>query len=182
MHVTPNFKNKKILIADDDAYITNIMKSILEVFMVGSVVVCRSNDSALNLLKKSRFDCVFVDNMMREENGLDLARQIRSSIADNIQETPIILYSAHTGLNTVIKARDVGVTEILAKPVSPEQIMQKMFSALFKPREFIVSEQFLGPDRRRRIRQSSTKEDRRTSEEYLAENEAQSHTHGDETK
>lgn len=171
-----NFRNKKILLVDSDLYIANIMKSILEAFEVSSVKITPSNKDGLNLLKRYRYDCVFIDNLLQENSGLELVEQIRKSVAENIQETPVILCTAYTGLNTLLKARDVGVTEILAKPVSPEQIMQKLGNALFKPREFIVSEQFLGPDRRRRTRKADGIEERRGA---AAENTASEKSGGD---
>ncbi len=102
--------------------------------------------------------------MMSKNNGLKLAKYIRKSPVKKIQKTPIILCTALTGLHSILNARDVGITEILAKPISPEQIMDKMSNAIFNERPFIVSEVYFGPDRRRRIRDLNGTQDRRQAD------------------
>lgn len=156
-----SFNDKKILLVDSDRYIANIIRSILETFEVNRVSMASSNKEGLNLLEKNNYNCIFIDNMMHDSHGLELIKQIRTSTMEHIRKTPVILCTAFTGLHTVLQARDAGVTEILAKPVSPKQIMQKLDNALFNEREFIISERFLGPDRRRRLREARGHTDRR---------------------
>lgn len=120
-----------------------------------------SNAEAILLLDNHRFDCIFVDNMMSEKNGLDLTRHIRGSEEQPNQKSAIILCTAFTGLKSIIQARDAGVTEILAKPVSPDQIMEKLGNALFSQRNFIDTDVYAGPDRRRRMRGAFSTNERR---------------------
>jgi DNA-binding response OmpR family regulator len=47
-------------------------------------------------------------------------------------------------------ARDAGVNEILTKPVSPESLYGRLTSVVRQPRPYIETEQYFGPDRRRR--------------------------------
>lgn len=121
----------------------------------------KTYDDAILILNNNSYDCIFVDNMMSKNNGLKLAEYIRKSPIEKTQRTPIILCTAFTGLQSILNARDAGITEILAKPISPEQIMDKMSNAIFKERSFIVSGIYFGPDRRRRIRDIEGAEDRR---------------------
>lgn len=133
-------------------------------FEVPSVRIAASNAEALILLDAYRFDCIFVDNMMSEKNGLDLTRHIRGSEEQRNKMSAIILCTAFTGLQSIIQARDAGVTEILAKPVSPEQIMEKLVNALFSQRNFIDTDVYAGPDRRRRIRGTFSTNERRKAD------------------
>lgn len=146
---------------DDDLYLAKIMRSILETFEVASVRVTTTYDETILILNNSMFDCIFVDNMMSQKSGLKLAKYIRQSNQYKLQKVPIILYTAFTGLQSILNARDAGITEILAKPISPEQIMEKMTNALFNQRDFIISDVYFGPDRRRRIRDISNIKERR---------------------
>jgi len=156
-----DFTSTKILIVDDDVYVAKIMRSILESFEVGQVHLACTYDDATSILNTRKFDCIFIDNMMTTPNGLELTKYIRHLEDEKIRVVPIILYTAFTGLQSIIQARDAGVTEILSKPVSPEQIIDKMSNALFKQRDFINTEIYSGPDRRRRIRDYEGTEDRR---------------------
>ena len=140
------------------------MRSILEAFEVAQVQMTTEYDDAVRRLKNHKYDCIFVDNMMSEKNGLMLTKYIRRQQDVTLRKIPIILCTAFTGLQSIINARDAGVTEILAKPVSPDQIMAKMNVALFNPRAFIDAEVYSGPDRRRRIRDFGEQDDRRKSD------------------
>jgi hypothetical protein len=47
-------------------------------------------------------------------------------------------------------ARDAGVTEILAKPITAQNLMLRIAEVVDKPRAFVRCETYFGPDRRRR--------------------------------
>ena len=54
-----------------------------------------------------------------------------------------------TDIDTIIMARDTGVTEVISKPFSPDQVFQKLENAINNPRAFIDVEEYVGPNRRR---------------------------------
>ncbi|MBL4800347.1 MAG: response regulator [Emcibacter sp.] len=139
------------------------MRSILESFEVKQVQLVTTYDETAQILKNRTFDCIFMDNMMSPKNGLELTTYIRHLQDQKKRAIPIILCTAFTGLKSIIQARDAGVTEVLSKPVSPEQIMRKMTNALFNQRTFIDTGIYSGPDRRRRIRDYNGDKDRRGS-------------------
>ena len=63
---------------------------------------------------------------------------------------PIVVVSSNTDwLNAVFKARDSGMTEYLAKPISQKMVMTRIKSAIGNPRMFVEAGEFFGPDRRR---------------------------------
>jgi hypothetical protein len=51
----------------------------------------------------------------------------------------------------VIKARDAGVTEFLAKPISAKALYNRILHIILNPRPFIKTETYFGPDRRRNV-------------------------------
>tara|TARA_R110002096_G_scaffold48333_5_gene128356 strand:+ start:1853 stop:2413 length:561 start_codon:yes stop_codon:yes gene_type:complete len=166
------FHNKKILILDDDRYMAGILRSILEIFNIGHISLTASTDEAIKSLQNRTFDCVFVDNLISADNGMKLVEYVRKSQDDQKRKIPIILCTAFTGLRSILTARDTGVTEVLAKPISPDQVMNKLSNALFNPRPFILCDVYTGPDRRRRInRDGDVKEKRRTEEVILEDTE-----------
>lgn len=141
----------------------------MESFDVASVHMSKSYDDATKRLATRSFDCIIVDNMTSKKNGLMLAKYIRQLKDEKLQAVPIILCTSYTGLQSVINARDAGITEILAKPVSPSQIMEKMINAFFNQRDFINSDIYSGPDRRRRVRDYNGASDRRNAAVPLSE-------------
>jgi hypothetical protein len=49
----------------------------------------------------------------------------------------------------VTVARDAGVTEFLAKPISAKGLYQRILNVVASPRPFIKTKTYFGPDRRR---------------------------------
>jgi DNA-binding response OmpR family regulator len=62
---------------------------------------------------------------------------------------PIIMLTGHTERTRVTAARDAGITEFLAKPISAKGLYQRVFSVVAHPRPFIKTATYFGPDRRR---------------------------------
>jgi DNA-binding response OmpR family regulator len=59
------------------------------------------------------------------------------------------MLTGHTERTRVTAARDAGITEFLAKPVSAKRLYQRVFSIVAHPRPFIKTATYFGPDRRR---------------------------------
>jgi DNA-binding response OmpR family regulator len=61
---------------------------------------------------------------------------------------PVILMSAHTASDKIALARDCGINFVLAKPVSPKVVMDRMLWVAKGGRQFVVTPTYAGPDRR----------------------------------
>jgi DNA-binding NtrC family response regulator len=59
---------------------------------------------------------------------------------------PIIMLTGHSEKKRVIPARDAGVTEFLAKPISAKALYQRILNIVANPRPFIKSKSYFGPD------------------------------------
>ena len=68
------------------------------------------------------------------------------------------------GEKNVIKARNAGVTEFLAKPFSAKALYGRILNIVANPRPFIKSKHYFGPDRRRTKGTNYTGPERRTSD------------------
>jgi len=62
---------------------------------------------------------------------------------------PIIMLTGHSEKRRVTVARDAGVTEFLAKPISAKGLYQRILNVVANPRPFIKTKTYFGPDRRR---------------------------------
>ena len=72
----------------------------------------------------------------------------------------------NTGRNSCSKrrvtlARDAGVTEFLAKPISAKGLYQRVLNVVANPRPFIKTKNYFGPDRRRNTATTYIGEERR---------------------
>jgi len=77
---------------------------------------------------------------------------------------PIIMLTGHSEKKRVISARDAGVTEFLAKPISAKSLYQRILNIVINPRPFIKSKGYFGPDRRRNAAANYTGPERRKNE------------------
>ena len=114
----------------------------------------------------SNIDVVILDWLMPEMNGQELLHWIRSHKSDSIRFLPVIICSAYTSREMVEKIRDLGANEAMVKPVAADKLASRILYVIDKPRPFIKTDSYFGPDRRRR-EQKFIGEDRRkiTAEE-----------------
>ena len=73
----------------------------------------------------------------------------------------IIMLTGHSEKKRVTAARDAGVTEFLAKPISAKGLYQRIVNVVANPRPFIKTKTYFGPDRRRNVNASYVGPERR---------------------
>jgi DNA-binding response OmpR family regulator len=73
----------------------------------------------------------------------------------------IIMVTGYTQLEHVHLARDAGVTEFLAKPISANSVLARMTAVIENPRAFVRTPDYFGPCRRRRHDKDYTGPERR---------------------
>jgi DNA-binding response OmpR family regulator len=71
------------------------------------------------------------------------------------------MVTGHTEKTRVTAARDAGVTEFLAKPISAKALYQRIVNVVANPRPFIRTKTYFGPDRRRGVNANYTGPERR---------------------
>lgn len=104
----------------------------------------------LKVIETEKPDIVVTDLVMPEMDGLALARTLRDPVKSPNPLIPIIMMSANISKGLLFKARDVGVNEVLAKPLTAKLVFDRLFEIIERPRSFVVAPAYVGPDRRRR--------------------------------
>lgn len=141
----------KALIVDDYQPMRNVLRMVLRDIGIREIEDAKNGREALSKLKDFRADVVITDYKMAPINGAELIRKIRAGYEGVDSHTPIIVVSAYTDMPVIQKARDAGMTEFLAKPVSTKLLYMRLRSVIETPRPFVHSDDFFGPDRRRRM-------------------------------
>src|SRR6266542_751770 len=119
MHAT------RILVADDDQAILRTCRKILE-HAGYEVTTAPDGDSALSLLKSSRYDLLLVDMLMPGLSGLEtvsLARQADPTLM-------ILMLTAYATIQTAVEAVKRGVFDYLAKPFTADQLRSAVEQSL----------------------------------------------------
>ncbi len=139
-----------VLVVDDNHHMRFLIKTILQAFRVKNISEAGDGADALKILQTFPADVVITDWMMEPLDGLDLTRLLRTGSDSRNPFVPIIMLTGHTETLRVNEARDAGITEFLAKPLSSVMLYHRLVQIIEKPRQFVRTNQFNGPDRRRR--------------------------------
>ena len=144
------FESLKALIVDDNAHMRSLLRALLNSIGIKEVSEAAHGAAALTLLRERKSDLVLSDMQMAPMDGIEFTRQVRLSELSPNPFVPIIMISGHTEKHRVEKARDAGVTEFLAKPITAANLFSRIAEIVERPRAFVRTEGYFGPDRRRR--------------------------------
>lgn len=121
----------RVLVAEDDA----TSRLVLERALVKggySVEVSRDGSEALERLKRESFDILMTDWMMPQMDGIELIRQVRTSV----KPVPVIIMTtALASAEARAHALRSGADDFLAKPVTPKGVMKTLSSCLARRRQ-----------------------------------------------
>lgn len=145
-----HFEQIKILLVEDNKAMLNLVKSVLQSFGVGTIATALDGEEAFKIYCDLNPDLVIADWMMTPCDGITLSRKIRNDPKSPNQFVPIILMTGFSEKHRVINARDAGISEFLVKPFNARDLYKRIYQIIEKPRQFIRSEEFFGPDRRRK--------------------------------
>ena len=144
-----DFNRLRFLVIDDNAHMRRIVRTLLHGYGAREVYEAEDGASGLEAFTHHMPDIVITDWEMPIFDGLELVQMIRQPGANANPFAPIIMLTGHSEKNRVAAARDAGVTEFLAKPLSAKALYQRIINVIANPRPFIKTRNYFGPDRRR---------------------------------
>jgi CheY-like chemotaxis protein len=139
--------------------------TILQAFGVVQIAEAGSGEQAWKSLREMNPDVIILDWVMEGMSGIDLVQQVRTSPLTPNPFVPVIMLTGHTHIDQVRQARDAGVNEFLAKPISVKSLMTRLVSVIESPRPFVRTKAYFGPCRRRRDIEEFRGPDRRAKTE-----------------
>ena len=144
------FDRLKILVVDDNIHMRKLVVTILQAFGVIQIYEADTGTRAWQVIMESNPDIVVLDWVMEGMSGLDLVQMIRTNAMAPNPFVPVIMLTGHTQIEHVRMARDAGVNEFLAKPVSVKGMMTRLAAVVEHPRPYVRTGGYFGPCRRRR--------------------------------
>ena len=118
-----------ILIVDDLQFSRIVVKTALKKAGYDGVRMADSATEALAMLEQKPADVILADWMMPEMDGLELTQLIRQRDEEMGTYTAIILFTAHDGIEYLVKAFDHGVDDYLCKPPNPLELAARVNAA-----------------------------------------------------
>ena len=144
-----NLKHVQVQLIEDNRNMRALVKAMLTALGMKSVRDYANGQQALEAIEEFTPDLIITDWMMAPVDGLEFTKFIRSDIDSPDIFTPIILMTGYTEKWRIITARDAGVNELLAKPISAKTLYDRILAVIEKPRPFVRTKSFFGPCRRR---------------------------------
>ena len=139
--LSKNLKNLKILIVEDEKRLAQLLKdSISNSFF--SVVIASNGEDGLKKFKSFKPDIIITDIMMPFCDGLEMTLQIK----ELDESIPIIVLSAHSDKEKLLKAIDLGINKYFIKPFDPEELLEhinKLALKLNKQKQSKLKEDFI---------------------------------------
>jgi len=144
------FDRLKVLVVDDNAHMRKLVITILQAFGVTQISEADGGENAWAKLREINPDVLVLDWVMEGMSGIDLVQKIRTDPQTPNPFVAVIMLTGHTHIDHVRMARDAGVHEFIAKPVSVKTMMSRLVSVIEHPRPFVRTATYFGPCRRRR--------------------------------
>lgn len=139
----------KVLIVEDNPHMRALLRALLTALGTQTPYEATEGESGLALFREKRCDLILCDLSMKPMDGLTFTRLARGPGSAN-PYVPIVMISGYTERHRVEAARDAGVTEFLAKPVTPQNLFSRIAEIIERPRPFVRCDGYFGPDRRRK--------------------------------
>jgi CheY-like chemotaxis protein/HAMP domain-containing protein len=124
------FKDRKILIVDDDVRNVFALTSVLEAHGMEVLYAENGKDGVELLRREPEVDLVLMDIMMPELDGYETTRLIRAD--DEFAQLPIISLTAKAMKGDREKAIAAGASDYITKPVDTDQLLSLMRVWLYK--------------------------------------------------
>lgn len=153
------FKDITILVVDSQPVLLDLIRGILQMFGCQKIITATAHDKGIALFREYKPDLMIVDWELANSNGISFTKSVREDKEHPC--VPIIFMTALSSKQRVAEARDSGVNEFLAKPFTAESLYKRIEAIAEKPRYFVKTEDFNGPNRRRRTEGDFDGQDRR---------------------
>lgn len=159
-----NLERLNFLVVDDNKHMRALVKTILHALGARSVLEAADGADAFKELRVFPADVIICDWNMSPLDGLDFVRLVRTGRDSPNPFVPLIMLTGHTEMHRVCEARDAGVHEFLAKPISAKSLYARLRTIIERPRPFVRTAMYFGPDRRRKQMDYKGRERRKASQ------------------
>jgi CheY-like chemotaxis protein len=144
------YEHLRALVVEDNVHMRTLLRSLLHALGIKNIAEATDGEAGLGQMRKHTPDLILTDLSMAPMDGIQFTRTVRRADNSPNPYVPIIMVTGHTERPRVEAARDAGVTEFLAKPITVNNLIARLAEIVERPRPFVKCETYFGPDRRRR--------------------------------
>ena len=141
----------KVLVVDDNKHTRLMLAQILRALGIHQIYEAGDGAEGLQALRTHAADIVLTDLAMEPLGGIEFVRLLRTAPESPNPLSPLIMIPGHSTLKAIRDARDAGVNEFMAKPITARGVIERLVQVVDHPRHFVRTDDYYGPDRRRRV-------------------------------
>jgi CheY-like chemotaxis protein len=146
-----NLERASVLVLDVNATSMEITTQILAGFGAKNIQRCESDQAAARIASHIPLDLVIVDASSTALASCDFVRWLRRDPDGRNQFAPVLVITANTQLLRINTARDAGANFVVAKPLTPAMLLQRIQWLARDRRSYVDCASYAGPDRRFRF-------------------------------
>ncbi|MBI1340900.1 response regulator [bacterium] len=139
-----------VLVAASDGYNRMLMREVLRSLNIGEIHVASTPKEAAIEIIERKLSAVLLDENLGESTGLEFTKRVRTELPPQHREVSIIIITSLTRRQDVDVARNAGIDEIIAKPMTTAAVNSRLEAVVLNPRQFVVFPSYIGPCRRRK--------------------------------
>ena len=139
-----------VLVIDPDKRIKDLLRKVLISLGFGAIYIAADGKEGLDVLGRKSVDLVITDWDMQPMDGIGFIKFLRNDKSSSMRTLPVIMLTGRAQRKDVEVARDSGMNEFLVKPFTVKTLCDRIILVIENPRNFILSQAYTGPDRRRR--------------------------------
>ncbi|MBO9544076.1 response regulator [Caulobacter sp.] len=143
-----NLERATVLVLDDNGASLDILSQVVSGFGVKQLYRAETVADAQALIRTKTFDLIVSDVQMPVTDGIEFIEWLRREGGETNRYIPVILLTGHTRTSQIFKLRDAGSNYVVAKPLTPKVLLERIFWVAREERQFIECDTFIGPDRR----------------------------------
>jgi len=149
-HERLNLQSCTVLLLEPNGLGMDVLVQILMGFGVSRFLRASTCAEAQQHARTATVDLIICEGGFSQPgpDGYDFVHWLRRSELDPNAFAPVLMATAHTSLRDVSRARDCGASFIVAKPLIPTVLIDRILWLAREQRPYVTADSYVGPDRR----------------------------------
>ncbi|MBF0333412.1 MAG: response regulator [Alphaproteobacteria bacterium] len=164
MHKQKPFAGLTALVIEANRPMRVLLRGLLNGLGVSTMHEAGDAVEGFQMFQRMPVDFIITELDMMPLSGLDFVRLVRNATESPNPTIPVVMLSALAEHRLVVASRDVGVNAFMVKPLSGDSLRATLNGVLLKPRPFVRTEKYFGPDRRRKAMNRPGEAERRRAQ------------------